>query len=147
MKLKKTHSALQLKRSNSGNTVKGVGGVDDGARTHDHRNHNPGLYQLSYAHHRLHQHQTIKTTGTPDRNRTCNPQLRRLVLYPVELRAQLRRLSRHTGRGGEIRTPDILLPKQARYQATLHPDWRAETISPHAPNVNLTTVILHLKLH
>ena|GEM_PF-6152388 len=26
-------------------------GVDDGVRTHDHRNHNPGLYQLSYAHH------------------------------------------------------------------------------------------------
>ena len=26
-------------------------GVDDGARTHDHRNHNPALYQLSYAHH------------------------------------------------------------------------------------------------
>ena len=26
------------------------------------------------------------------------------------------------GRGGEIRTPDILLPKQARYQATLHPE-------------------------
>ena len=26
-------------------------GVGDGARTHDHRNHNPGLYQLSYAHH------------------------------------------------------------------------------------------------
>ena len=25
-----------------------------------------------------------------------------------------------TGRRGEIRTPDILLPKQARYQATLH---------------------------
>jgi hypothetical protein len=24
------------------------------------------------------------------------------------------------GRRGEIRTPDILLPKQARYQATLH---------------------------
>ena len=23
----------------------------DGARTRDHRNHNPGLYQLSYAHH------------------------------------------------------------------------------------------------
>ena len=36
-----------------------------------------------------------KTTGTPDRNRTCNPQLRRLVLYPVELRAQLGRLSHH----------------------------------------------------
>ena len=26
-------------------------GVDDGTRTHDSRNHNPGLYQLSYAHH------------------------------------------------------------------------------------------------
>ena len=26
-------------------------GVADGARTHDHRNHNPGLYQLSYSHH------------------------------------------------------------------------------------------------
>jgi hypothetical protein len=35
--------------------------VDDGTRTHDDRNHNPGLYQLSYTHrrcavilHRLH---------------------------------------------------------------------------------------------
>jgi hypothetical protein len=27
------------------------GGVADGARTHDNRNHNPGLYQLSYSHH------------------------------------------------------------------------------------------------
>jgi hypothetical protein len=26
-----------------------------------------------------------------------------------------------SGRGGEIRTPDILLPKQTRYQAALHP--------------------------
>lgn len=28
------------------------GGVTDGARTHDNRNHNPGLYRLSYSHHR-----------------------------------------------------------------------------------------------
>ena len=28
------------------------------------------------------------------------------------------------GRGGGIRTPDILLPKQARYQAALHPETR-----------------------
>ena len=28
----------------------------------------------------------------------------------------------HIGRGGEIRTPDPLLPKQLRYQAELHPD-------------------------
>src|SRR5579864_5546299 len=26
-------------------------GVDDGTRTHDGRDHNPGLYQLSYVHH------------------------------------------------------------------------------------------------
>ena len=27
--------------------------MDDGTRTHDDRDHNPGLYQLSYAHHYL----------------------------------------------------------------------------------------------
>ena len=27
-------------------------------------------------------------SGAPDRNRTCNPRLRRPVLYPIELRAQ-----------------------------------------------------------
>ena len=32
--------------------MKKVNGVTDGARTHDDRNHNPGLYQLSYSHHR-----------------------------------------------------------------------------------------------
>ena len=31
----------------------GENGVADGIRTHDNRNHNPGLYQLSYRHHRL----------------------------------------------------------------------------------------------
>ena len=69
-------------------------GVDDGARTHDRWIHNPELYQLSYAH----QRQTlfwraILTTlgaaeyrhrgGTPGRIRTCNPRLRRPVLYPL----------------------------------------------------------------
>ena len=28
-----------------------IGGVTDGDRTRDNRNHNPGLYQLSYGHH------------------------------------------------------------------------------------------------
>src|SRR5665213_3103551 len=28
-----------------------INGVADGTRTHDNRNHNPGLYQLSYSHH------------------------------------------------------------------------------------------------
>ena len=67
--------------------------------------------------------------GTPDRNRTCNPRLRRPVLYPVELRAlYLARLFRAIlsgfsgGRGGGIRTHDPLLPKQMRYQTALRPD-------------------------
>lgn len=30
-----------------------LNGVDDGARTHDRRDHNPELYQLSYVHHGL----------------------------------------------------------------------------------------------
>ena len=51
------------------------------------------------------------------------------MLYPVELRApaalnrriaDYRRLDRD-GRGRGIRTPDILLPKQARYQTALYP--------------------------
>jgi hypothetical protein len=43
--------ALEPKSSVSTNSTTPASGVDDGARTHDHRNHNPGLYQLSYAHH------------------------------------------------------------------------------------------------
>ena len=52
--------------------------------------------------------------GAPGRIRTCDHPLRRRMLYPTELRAL-------TGRGREIRTPDILLPKQARYQTALYP--------------------------
>ena len=96
-------------------------GVDDGARTHDHRNHNPGLYQLSYAHH----YNTTFTlypddVGTPCRIRTRDLRLRRPLLYPTELRAHVTAVN--NGRGREIRTPDILLPKQARYQTALYPD-------------------------
>ena len=42
------------------------------------------------------------------------------MLYPIELQAY--RLVAINGRGGEIRTPDPLLPKQLRYQAALHPE-------------------------
>ena len=45
------------------------------------------------------------------------------MLYPTELRAEISTCGQTqilVG-GGEIRTPDILLPKQARYQTTLHP--------------------------
>ena len=56
-------------------------GVGNGTRTHDNRNHNPGLYQLSYT------HQKLGILGLPGRDRTCDHLLRRQVLYPTELRA------------------------------------------------------------
>jgi hypothetical protein len=81
--------------------------VADGTRTHDNRNHNPGLYQLSYSHHcTACETRWFKLFGLPGGTRTHNPRLRRPVLYPVELRADA--LTRTTvscrcfGRGGEI---------------------------------------------
>ena len=51
------------------------------------------------------------------------------MLYPDELRALFSGpqywktpVLAKSGRGREIRTPDILLPKQARYQTALYPD-------------------------
>ena len=35
-----------------------------------------------------------------------------------------------SGRGREIRTPDILLPKQARYQTALYPDVMILALTP-----------------
>ena len=118
-------------------------GVADGTRTRDNRNHNPGLYQLSYSHQRNTPHPKVEVrrlcrspqpagdstaSGLPDGDRTHNPQLRRLVLYPIELRAGAPPSLNSTGkfgRGERIRTSDILLPKQARYQAASHPGKRA----------------------
>ena len=37
--------------------------------------------------------------------------------------------TKNTGRRGEIRTPDILLPKQARYQATLHAEGQKYSVN------------------
>ncbi len=104
----------------------GFDGVGNGTRTHDNRNHNPGLYQLSYSHHQIY--------GPPDRIRTCDPRLRRPMLYPAELRAA-RRLSKR-GRGEGIRTPDILLPKQARYRTALRP---ASSANQHYAGKKLET--------
>jgi hypothetical protein len=87
--------------------------VNDGARTRDNRNHNPGLYQLSYAHHRKYgDKEMVRLAG----------------LEPATLGLEGRcsiQLSykRKAGRGRGIRTPDILLPKQARYQTALYPDY------------------------
>ena len=77
--------ALEPKSSVYTNFTTSASGVDDGARTHDNRNHNPGLYQLSYAHQSL----TLMpgSHGAPGRIRTCDHPLRRRVLYPAELRA------------------------------------------------------------
>jgi hypothetical protein len=44
----KAGSAVSFK---AGNVVSFKIGVDDGTRTRDGWNHNPGLYQLSYTHH------------------------------------------------------------------------------------------------
>ena len=53
------------------------------------------------------------------------------VTYGLEGRCSIRlsygrstnAISLKNGRGGEIRTPDPLVPNQMRYQAALHPDW------------------------
>jgi hypothetical protein len=38
-------------------------------------------------------------------------------------------------RGGQIRTDDLLLPKQARYRATLHPERMIDLVSRPKPIV------------
>ena len=40
---------------------------------------------------------------------------------------------RRIGRGVEIRTPDLLRPRQARYQAALRPDMKYVKIIKHFP--------------
>ena len=62
-------------------------GVNDGIRTRDNWNHNPGLYQLSYIHHNVSVLNTKLPNGAPDRIRTCDHPLRRRMLYPTELQA------------------------------------------------------------
>ncbi|MEY3395113.1 MAG: hypothetical protein RL346_1349 [Verrucomicrobiota bacterium] len=43
-----SHSSLRARIRSNGEEKNGV---IDGTRTRDNRNHNPGLYQLSYDHH------------------------------------------------------------------------------------------------
>ena len=106
--------------------------MDDGIRTHDGRNHNPGLYQLSYVHQRVAIHSTKRMRhGAPGRIRTCNPRLRRPMLYPLSYG---RYLKEGIGRGSRIRTCDPLLPKQMRYQTALLPAFADGCGGPSPPD-------------
>ena len=66
--------------------------------------------------------------GLPGGDRTPDPQLRRLLLYPTELRAEHTKKGSQkepfslNGRGDRIRTYDPLVPNQMRYQTALRPE-------------------------
>ena len=116
--------------------------MDDGTRTHDDRNHNPGLYQLSYIHHcYCSKAATVKLSGPifKSAERLARPTGIEPVTYGLEGRCSIqlsygrtsKRLLRRgttckSGRGGGIRTHDPLLPKQMRYQTALRPDEERE---------------------
>jgi hypothetical protein len=68
------------------------------------------------------------------------------MLYPDELQALKPKHAVNicaaavlveSGRGREIRTPDILLPKQTRYQTALYPDFSPSCERRHHTERNL----------
>ena len=61
-------------------------------------------------------------------------------------------MKQKNGRGREIRTPDILLPKQARYQTALYPDISIQNtflqeVCPSKDGANNTTAFYARQLH
>jgi hypothetical protein len=56
------------------------------------------------------------------------------------------KLDQKTGRRGEIRTPDILLPKQARYQATLHAEGQKYSLNRAFGQFLYVKMTLYFKL-
>ena len=103
----------------------------DGTRTHDNRNHNPGLYQLSYSHRRTVARRTRDTPffGTPDRTRTCYHRLRRPVLYPNELRAPCRLGARSRTAGRFRRAASPWLARQPSLSTDIRPQIKPENIA------------------
>ena len=75
-----------------------MNGVDDGARTHDDRSHNPALYQLNYIHHKK-----------MARQKGFEP-----LTYGLEIRCSIQLSYWRTdfGSGAGTRTPDtrIMIP-------------------------------------
>ena len=71
------------------------------------------------------------SNGASGKIRTRDPRLRRPLLYPTELQTHM------DGRDDRIRTCDILLPKQARYQTALHPVDHSYSISIYSLAVNI----------
>ena len=128
-----THGLWRAKRAGTSVTIR-CGGVADGTRTRDNRNHNPGLYQLSYSHHRT--GRASRKLWGPGRARlkavfilACPTGLEPItpslegwcsIRLSYGQNSSQCRVSQ-AGRGERIRTSDILLPKQARYQAASHP--------------------------
>ncbi len=68
--------------------------------------------------------------GVADGDRTRDNRSHSPALYQLSY-------SHHNGRGGGIRTPDILLPKQARYQTALHPEVAESRASPREARILL----------
>ncbi len=79
----------------------------------------------------------LEPIGASGGIRTPDPRLRRPLLYPTELLTQI-----NNGRDDRIRTCDILLPKQARYQTALHPVDHLYSIAktPYLVNVYLKII-------
>ena len=79
------------KRGNRGYPGPLMSGVGDGTRTHNTWNHNPVLCQLNYTHQIQLKTVPLKAlkNGTPEGIRTPGLLLRRQLLYPAELLAQI----------------------------------------------------------
>ncbi len=93
--------------------------MDDGTRTRDNWNHNPGLYQLSYVHH-WKCRRALTGLARPARLELTTPGLEGRC--SIRLSYGRPSILATTGRGERIRTSDILVPNQARYRAALHPE-------------------------